>query len=272
MSLKITVLLENHTRHADLNCGVGLSLWLDDGEQRVLFDTGQDQRFCHNAQRLGIDLSTVSSVVLSHGHYDHFGGLPYLIPYTPHKPKVICHPDVFLTRYAGGFIGSRAIKIKKISPENNKTQLQTHFPFQLSRQPVNIGTRFIFAGEIPRSNPNKRFGLIENDTGYETDYVRDDSCLIWRGSQGLVIIVGCSHSGICDIIDYAKQITGIDKVSAVIGGLHLRSAGLPEMLRTRRYFQQQNINLIYGCHCTGSWGRLWLNAQPFNTGDILSLE
>ncbi|MDN5988079.1 MAG: MBL fold metallo-hydrolase, partial [Hafniaceae bacterium] len=74
MSLKITVLLENHTRHADLNSGVGLSLWLDDGEQRVLFDTGQDRRFCHNAQRLGIDLSTVSSVVLSHGHYDHFGG------------------------------------------------------------------------------------------------------------------------------------------------------------------------------------------------------
>ncbi|UBM42418.1 MBL fold metallo-hydrolase [Hafnia paralvei] len=273
MSLNITVLLENKNRHPQLDGGVGLSLLLDDGEQRILFDTGQDQRFCDNAHRLGIDLGTLTRVVLSHGHYDHFGGLPYLIPHTPYKPEVICHPDVFLTRYAGKFVGSRAIRLKKISPENSETALKTHFPFRLSRHPVSIGSRFIFAGEIERSNKHKSFGLIENEDGFTTDYVKDDSCLIWQGSQGLIIIVGCSHSGICDIIRYAKHITGIDKVSAVIGGLHLRSAGIREMLSTRRYFQAQNIDLIYGCHCTGAWGRLWLpNAQPLNTGDSLSLE
>lgn len=161
MSLNITVLLENKNRHPQLDGGVGLSLLLDDGEQRILFDTGQDQRFCDNAHRLGIDLGTLTRVVLSHGHYDHFGGLPYLIPHTPHKPEVICHPDVFLTRYAGKFVGSRAIRLKKSPQKIAKQRLKRIFLFAFLAIPYRLAVDLFLLVKLSAAINTKVLALLK---------------------------------------------------------------------------------------------------------------
>lgn len=154
MALRIRVLLENHKgAGADKSLKVrpGLSLLVEDESTSILFDTGPDGSFMQNALAMGIDLSDVSAVVLSHGHYDHCGGVPWL----PDSSRIICHPDIARERYAAMTFLGITRKIKKLSCEVDYSRYRMMY----TRDPLPIGENFIWSGEIPVVAP-EAYGIL----------------------------------------------------------------------------------------------------------------
>ena len=263
MALTIHVLLENYlARGADsgLRAKAGLSLLLEDETTSILFDTGPDDSFRHNAVQMGISLDNLTATVLSHGHYDHCGGVPWL----PDNCRIICHPTIGNERYAALNVAGRSHKIKKLSLEIDYARHRMEY----TRAPLHISDRFIWSGEIAVDSP-KAYGV----TGDQTDYVIDEGVLIYLSERGLVIITGCGHRGIINIVRHCQQITGIDKVHAIIGGFHLRSASPRTLWQVRQFLQQLKPDKVMGCHCTGAWGKLWLpEVISPATGDTFVFE
>ncbi|WEF30252.1 MBL fold metallo-hydrolase [Klebsiella aerogenes] len=266
MALTIRVLLENR-RAADADSALiakpGLSLLIEDDTSKVLFDTGPDGSFADNAQRLGMTLDDLTATVLSHGHYDHCGGVPWL----PEGSRIICHPQLAQPRYAAISLGGHAHKIKKLSCDHDYSR----YHMEYYRQPFAISERLLWSGEIVVASP-RAYGVLAGEQ--ETrDYIVDEGVLIYLSDRGLVIISGCGHRGIENIVRHCQNITGIERVYAVVGGLHLRTASVGKVLQVRRFLQQLRVEKIMACHCTGTWGQLWLaGAQAPATGDVLRLD
>lgn len=265
MALTIRVLLENRlAAHDDpaLTAKAGLSLLLEDETSKVLFDTGPDGSFLKNAQRMGIKLDNLTATVLSHGHYDHCGGVPWL----PEGSRIICHPQLTQPRYAAISLGRHVRKIKKLSLELDYSR----FRMECYRQPFAISERLLWSGEIVVNRPQS-FGVLASSP-LTPDYIVDEGVLIYLSDHGLVIICGCGHCGVENIVRHCQNITGIERVHALIGGLHLRAASVARVWQVRSYLHQLQVEKILACHCTGAWGKLWLaGAQAPATGDILQL-
>lgn len=266
MALTIDVLLENRrAAGADkaLIAKAGLSLLIKDESDRVLFDTGPDGSFLHNANLMGIGLEDLSATVLSHGHYDHSGGVPWLAD----NSRIICHPGVQDERYAAVHLLGHVHKIKRLSP---KVDYSRH-TMEYTRAPVQISERFIWSGEIAVPAP-KAYGIIE-DTEQSPDYVTDEGVLIYKYDRGLVIITGCGHRGIINIVRHCQKITGVTQIYALIGGFHLRYASPLRLWQVRRFLDQIKPEKVMACHCTGPWGQLWLpnKVSPATGGKIILL-
>lgn len=265
MTLTINVLVENRrAAGADkaLTIKPGLSLLVQDGSDSVLFDTGPDGSFLHNADRMGISLDNLTATVLSHGHYDHSGGVPWL----PENSRIICHPGVQDVRYAAVNLLGRVKKIKRLSPQVDYSR----HAMELTRSPVHISERFIWSGEIEVPSP-KAYGIIE-DANSSPDYVTDEGVLIYKSDRGLIIITGCGHRGVINIVRHCQKITGIDKIYALIGGFHLRTASPLRLWQVQRFLKHIKPEKVMGCHCTGPWGLLWLpNTISPATGDQITL-
>jgi len=233
--LKLTILTEN-TASGKFLAEHGLS-YLIKSDVNLLFDTGHTDVFIQNAKKLNFDLDQIETVVLSHGHWDHGNGLKFL-----DNKKVICHPNAFKKRY-------RKRGNENIGLELSLNQLKEKFEIVTSIKPYPISKNVIFLGEIPRENSfesqTTTFAL-ENNTD---DFIIDDSGLVIKLKDEIVIISGCAHSGICNMIEYAKQITGIIKIRAVIGGFHLKHND-NQTKETIKYLKQQDIKALYPSHCT----------------------
>lgn len=266
MPLTIKVLLENRRAAGvdkSLKAKAGLSLWIQDETDAVLFDTGPDGSFLHNAAQMGVDLSRMTATVLSHGHYDHCGGVPWL----PDNSRIICHPHIANERHSAVTFLGYTRKIKKLSL--NIDYSRHHMEY--SSEPLHISERFIWSGEISVTQP-QAYGVLSGKTE-SVDYVIDEGVLIYKSDRGLVIITGCGHRGIVNIVRHCQKITGINKIHALIGGFHLRCASPHTIWQVRRFLNQQKPEKLMGCHCTGAWGRLWLpEVIAPATGETFVLE
>ncbi|STE53140.1 putative hydrolase [Edwardsiella tarda] len=265
MSITVTVLLENRLNPSSkkLLCAkAGLSLLIQDENDSILFDTGPDDSFMHNAGLMGVDLTNLTAVVLSHGHYDHCGGVPWL----PDSTRIICHPTVAIERYSGvRFLGYTA-RIKKLSLHNDFSR----FRMDYSSTPLHISERFLWSGEIPVDKP-RAYG-VTGSKNVKADYVKDEGVLIYKSDLGLIIFVGCGHRGLIDIVRHCQNITGIYHIHAIFGGFHLRFASPINLRKVRQLLQRNKPDKIMGCHCTGKWGRLWLpEVVAPATGDVCIL-
>lgn len=216
----------------------GLSFLIETDENKVLFDTGPSAAFLENATSLGINLYDVDCIVLSHGHYDHGNGLSFI----RHEKNLVCHPGCFTKRYDksdSSYVGL----------STNLEEAKRSFRLVLSKEPYEISKNVIFLGEIPRGNDFESKTTEFCTEGKQDDFIIDDSALAVKSEKGLVVFAGCSHAGICNIMEYAKQVTGVSKVYAVVGGFHLRA--LDEVaLKTIEYLRKEKLCGLYPAHCT----------------------
>lgn len=252
----LSVLMEN-TAAQGFACEHGLSFLLDFGDTVILFDTGASDAFLANAARMGCDLGKVTHIVLSHGHFDHSGGLGAGLAHIAAKkagrelPPLIAHPGVMVNR-------RRPLDHPKGPkdlgmPDDGRDALRS-WPVTASKDPVRIREDIVFLGEIPHLHPDMctLVGEAECDGAYGKDMLPDDTALACITDDGLVIVAGCSHSGIVNIMEHAKAVTGVSKIRAVYGGLHCKDMTDDTIARTRAALKAENLTELYACHCTGS--------------------
>lgn len=185
-----------------------------------------------NAHRLNVDINKAETVVLSHGHWDHGNGLKYL-----KNKNLICHPNTFIKRY-------RRNEKFHIGLELSEKELRERFQIITSKEPYYITNNIIFLGEIPRLNSVEAQTTSFVDEHGNDDFVLDDSALAIMQDGQVIIVTGCSHSGICNIVEYAKSVTGLEKIKTVIGGFHLAQNN-NQTQQTISYFKEQQVeNLL----------------------------
>ena len=253
--MKLTILVDNNTLiDRYFLAEPGISLYIEQEGKRILLDAGYSDVFIKNAQKMNIDLRTLDYVVLSHGHLDHTWGLDPLVRlYTesniegiPHKrPAVLAHPLAFFSKIMGDG--------NEIGSLISQDKLSKCFAIKLSKDPIWLTERVLFLGQIERKNDfegKKPIGSIMKPDGEEPDYLYDDTALVYKSPQGLVIITGCSHSGICNIVEQAKKLCKEERIIDIIGGLHLLDPSKEQLQGTLEYMKKLNPKQMHACHCT----------------------
>ncbi|MBI9071197.1 MAG: MBL fold metallo-hydrolase [Melioribacteraceae bacterium] len=252
--MKLSVLVDNN-RNGKFNSEHGLSYLIECDNQKILFDTGQSPLFLKNASLLGYDLSTdIETIVLSHGHYDHGNGLEFI-----RNKNLIVHPEAFIKR-------QRKKDNSEIGLSLTKEEIESRFNLITTRASYNITENLIFLGEIPRLNNFESQTTDFRKTNGEDDFIIDDSALVYKKDDEIIVISGCAHSGICNIIEYAKKITGIEKIKTVIGGFHLKY--YDELTKqTIQYLKNEIIEKLYPAHCT-SFDAVQVLSEEFRTDKV----
>jgi 7,8-dihydropterin-6-yl-methyl-4-(beta-D-ribofuranosyl)aminobenzene 5'-phosphate synthase len=250
MKLRITVLCDNAVGPISGTLGEhGFAALVEHDAGALLFDTGQGATLLHNAGRMHKELGQVRDVVLSHGHYDHTGGLLPLLGACGPK-RVLAHPGVFAPRYRISDTGEAlAIGI----PVDRQTLGSHGAEFDLSREFRQIAPGLYLSGEVPRLTlfETGDHGLHGDDRGESVDTLPDDQSLFIVTGQGLVILLGCCHSGLVNTIEAARRLTGCDRVYGVIGGTHLGFCPDGQLTETVRALRSYGIRKICASHCTG---------------------
>ncbi len=232
----------------------------------ILFDTGVSSNgVIINAKRMGIDLSKVSYVVLSHGHYDHFGGLQAIVKEVNKiNLPIITHENMIKRRGTASLKG----EIREYPPFPTLEQLTPAKIINTKEHHLIANNLVCITGEIPRKVTFEK-GLMHNkiyrDNSWQPDpLVLDDRALVVNiKDKGLVVISGCAHAGIINTIKYAQQITGQTKVHAILGGFHLAGKEFEKRIEpTIGELNKINPEFIVPSHCTG-WRALSLIAQTF---------
>jgi 7,8-dihydropterin-6-yl-methyl-4-(beta-D-ribofuranosyl)aminobenzene 5'-phosphate synthase len=234
----------------------GLSFLIEVDQKKILFDTGASDLYKRNAAKLGIDLDMVDRIVLSHGHWDHGNGLEHMkgLP-------LICHPDCFVRRYRKSGDAYLGLSL-------SKKELGDRFDLETFRHPIRLSDHLWFLGEIPRKNDfeAKTTKYILEDGS--DDFIMDDSGLVAITKKGLVVISGCAHSGISNMIEHARRVTGIFKVAAVIGGFHLKAVN-KQTRKTIEYLERLEVQQVIPSHCTFD-PALDLFRQTFGSSELLA--
>lgn len=249
--MKITVLCENQAGHRRARVCLaewGLSLFIETKGVNILLDAGNTAVYRLNAEKLKVNLEKTDFVVLSHHHWDHVGGLRYHNFKT--RKRLIAEPET----------------LKKI-PSEQAEKIKADFDILTSEHPLEFSKGIYFLGIIPRRNSFEK-GMFRKDK------MRDDSAIALKSKKGAIVITGCSHSGICNICEYAKEITGQD-LYAVIGGFHLFENEPETVNRTIKYFKAAKPELLYPMHCidfpTIAKFHKIFGTQKLSTGDRIRM-
>ena len=229
----------------------GFSLWIEHGSRRLLFDAGLGQAVLANAQALGCDLGTVDTVLLSHGHYDHGGGLAGVLPLMP-QARLVTHPACLRRRYS-----VRPGAVKDISLPDPVQAAVRHWPAQrrvMARAAVDLGDGLEVSGAIARTSAFEDVGgpFFLDPTGHHPDDLMDDIALTIDLPQGLVVCVGCAHAGIINTLHQVRRRHPGRPVHTVIGGLHLLQAGPERLRRSAAALARIDPQRVVACHCTGA--------------------
>lgn len=252
MALKITTLSENTAGALGFLAEWGLSVLVETDDVRILLDTGLSVSVVHNAGILGIDLSKVDNIVLSHGHADHTGGLQSVLRQMGKKVEIIAHPGVWEAKYTG----PREERRRNIGIPFSRQELEAlGAGFRFSKEPVKITDNIMTTGEVPmvtdfeQIEANRFF--IKEDSGWRADELADDLALIINTEPGLVVILGCAHRGIINTLYHAQKITGRKEIRMVIGGCHLIGTSLERVYQTIAALKDLDVQKIGVSHCTG---------------------
>ncbi len=243
--MKIIIVVDNYVSKRNFVAEHGFSILIETEKEKILLDTGQGYALKHNLKLLGASLSEISKIILSHGHNDHTGGLHFFIEENIF-PEIIAHPDVIYPKF-------------KISGDmkNNiglKYDLSTFDKVIYSTEPVKIAEGIIFSGEVPKENrweleETKYFR--EKDSTLKKDPFSDDTSLFVKTNKGLLVLTGCAHSGIINIIKYGIKLTNEQKLLGIIGGMHLKNASRKRIKKTIEELSNFKPEFVSVSHCTG---------------------
>jgi 7,8-dihydropterin-6-yl-methyl-4-(beta-D-ribofuranosyl)aminobenzene 5'-phosphate synthase len=265
MALQITTLSENTAGLRNLLGELGLSILVETDEQNILFDTGQSTSASHNADQMGIDLSKVNKIVLSHGHYDHTGGLKQILRRIGKRIEIIAHPDIWAVKYKRRE-GQEDEYIGILFHRQTLESLGAHF--NLTKEPVRITDNIMTTGEIPMVTDYEEIEphlQVKEGKRFKPDKLLDDQALIINTEPGLVVILGCAHRGIINTLYHAQRLTGVKKIHAVLGGCHLTDASEERVWLTIAAIKELGVQRLGVCHCTGLPASA-IMAQEFGDG------
>jgi 7,8-dihydropterin-6-yl-methyl-4-(beta-D-ribofuranosyl)aminobenzene 5'-phosphate synthase len=250
MTYRITILCDNSVGPLSGTLGEhGFAALVESADGALLFDTGQGDTLLHNAFRMNRDLHRVTKVALSHGHYDHTGGLYPLLRNCGGK-DIFAHPGVFSRRYRVKDTGE---SIPIGIPYDEAFLRALGGRFDLAREFREVAPGIFLTGEVTRLNPFEKgdTGLCCDEDGCTADSLADDQSLAIRTSRGLVLILGCCHAGLINTIEHVRRATGVGTIYAVIGGTHLGFCSSSQMEETVRALKAYDIKKICSGHCTG---------------------
>ena len=256
--------------------GLSLLVTVKSGEEShtILFDCGYTKvGVLHNVEILGLDLGQIETIVISHGHMDHTGAL-YPIVKSLGKPiPLTVHPDAFISPRFFGLDDGRKLRFPQTLIREDMESAGIQIAEKSSPSLLAQGM-ILVTGEVERVTEFEK-GLpnasLERDGKIEPDPIRDDQALaINLKEKGLVVISGCAHSGIVNTVFYAKKITGIDRIHAVLGGFHLSGPIFePIIEKTITEFKKIKPEVIIPMHCTG-WEAIKRFSQEFPASFVLN--
>ena len=293
MSLRVTLLLDNERGAPGLRSQWGFSAWVETDGARIILDSGCNDAFWRNARQLSVPLETADAFVLSHGHFDHGGGIHRIVEAAP-AARLVLHPGSL----APHFWLCKTGKVDPIGlPDRSLAALRSvaeRVTWALG--PVEVAPRVWASGPIPRHDAlekaERNFFLDRACT--MADQVVDEQAMWVETRSGLVVLVGCAHAGIVNTLDYLRWVSadsgsaashelplatdGLPRVCAVIGGLHLLHASPARLRATGDALEAAGVRLLAPVHCTGKRGKAHLRerlAEAFvacTTGSVLELD
>ncbi len=242
--MKVTILIENKCYRNALVCEHGLSLFIETGNEKIIFDTGASDNFIDNANKLDIDLKNADYLVLSHGHYDHTGGIAFAATSNNLK-QVILHQDAYEKKYKlvdGEYVYNG---VPKQLPE---TLLEPKL--KRTENLVQIDRDLYVLGDIVHNRPNREY-YREKDGKFIIDDFHDEQILIVRENKALSLFMGCSHFGVIAGIKAVKAAFPDAKIKNLVAGMHLSKESDEAILRIIEEMNDLDIEKVIPLHCTG---------------------
>ncbi|MFC1744334.1 MBL fold metallo-hydrolase [Candidatus Riflebacteria bacterium] len=260
MNGTITFLVDNKAKEPYI-AEHGLSILLEIKGKRLLFDTGQGKALFHNAKKLGISLSGLNALILSHGHYDHGGNLAKIFSLNPSLP-FFAHPNCLRPRWSlhpGKESKSVALSKKDRAAIMNLSPTQLHW----CHNPIEIMTEVWISGAIPRKNSFEDVGgpFYQDKMGNKPDLLPDDIALWIGGESGLTVIFGCGHSGVKNTIEHIVSLYDVIQINTLIGGFHLVHAKNKRLTKTVSFINETGVKRVFPAHCTGETAVTILHEQ-----------
>ncbi|MCL5005972.1 MAG: MBL fold metallo-hydrolase [Acidobacteria bacterium] len=269
--LEVVVVAENTVRGAGLLGEHGLAFWINANGRSLLFDTGQGKVLAENTRHLGIHLGKLEAVAISHGHYDHTGGLHTVLERS-RQAEVYVHPAAFHAKYSR----QQAPPHRKIGmPRSDKVAVQSGGHDVIwTVQPCEIFPRLWVTGEIPRITKFEDAGgpFYLDRVCTQPDPLADDQALFVESANGIIVLLGCAHAGVVNTLEYISRVTGRKRIHAVLGGMHLLRASRKRIEATGDALERFQVRVIAPGHCTGPaavayfWNRFPSRVKECATG------
>jgi len=249
-----TIICENF---APMSFGImgehGFAALIEADGKNILLDTGQGLGILNNAKLLGKKLDDIDTIVLSHGHRDHTGGLPPLLSRNK-SCRIVAHPGVFDKKMVERKMGDKTVRLPIGIPMGREELEKNSAALQLSEGPVEVAPGIWFSGEIPAKNDFELASpelLMEHpEGGVVQDPFHDDAALFIRTGMGLSVISGCAHRGIVNTIARARDVVGDIPLNCVIGGMHLGGASEERIGKTIEALRASAPKIVAAGHCT----------------------
>ncbi|MBP7494142.1 MAG: MBL fold metallo-hydrolase [Spirochaetales bacterium] len=276
MSIRIVTLVENSPgSHKGLRSEHGLSFYIEKSEKKILFDTGQSAAFLENAGKLNIDLAALDCVCISHGHYDHSGGVRHLIKAGIRSPLVV-GKGFFEEKYS-----AKNTTYEYVGNDFDERFLRNaSIPFREIDQSVEEIIPGVYAvTQFKRIHPDEtpvtRFKLVRKGS-FEQDLFEDEILLVLDTPRGLVVLLGCSHPGWKNMIDTVRE-RFQKPIYAVLGGTHMVDASEKSIEESLDYLKNGVAELVGFSHCTGEKTEAAIIRQikgafPNHTGTMVWIE